>query len=137
MKFLILIAVLGISGCLAEYNKQQMRKIMDAARPCYQKLDIPTDSDMLERLAYRKNVTYSEKEVEFMLCFQQNFGVYDTEGNLRPDAMVEFCMKNPKMDRTQVTEAINLCVKKCNDLPLLERARKIYDCFFDSKQAWF
>lgn len=40
-----------------------MRQILGIARNCYQKIGIPTDSNVVERITFQQNVTYNEEEL--------------------------------------------------------------------------
>uniref|UniRef100_A0A8D8C1T7 (northern house mosquito) hypothetical protein n=1 Tax=Culex pipiens TaxID=7175 RepID=A0A8D8C1T7_CULPI len=114
-----------------------MRQILDIARNCYQKIGIPTDSNVAERITFQQNVTYNEEELKYILCFQQEAGWFDVDDNFVLEPIVDFCMQNNAVDRVQVKESINKCIIRSNGLVLIEKARKFYDCFYENKQFLF
>ncbi|XP_055599033.1 uncharacterized protein LOC129748433 [Uranotaenia lowii] len=128
MKVFIVVALLFcFSTAYAEVTKGQMKTILERAKICMTKLNIPFNDSIPERALY--NIDVTEKDLPYIECILRQFGFFDENDNMVPDEVVDFLSQ--KYDRSKIKPLVEKCIKVQGTL--MERVWKYYQCFYTEK----
>ncbi|XP_065079971.1 uncharacterized protein LOC135702857 [Ochlerotatus camptorhynchus] len=130
MKILLLISALVFGFCSADYSKQQIAEIMQVTKQCYKKLDIPFDSDLIERVMYNRDFPDDQTTKKFINCMLIDLGFWESEGVIDREAVVNFMAE--QYDSEKVREVVGKCFRPTGTTQE-DKAFNYLRCFFKNK----
>nr|XP_029708682.1 uncharacterized protein LOC109407716 [Aedes albopictus] len=114
------------------YTKSQVREIFSAGKQCMRILNIPLESDIVERVLYNRDVVKDEETLKYFDCGTKKLGWVDSEGNLEISPMVEFFSRN--IPRKEVQDVLEKCKISFDGANVGEKMFNYHQCFFEKKE---
>ncbi|XP_065080013.1 uncharacterized protein LOC135702885 [Ochlerotatus camptorhynchus] len=107
-----------------------MAEIMEVTKQCYKKLDIPFDSDLVERVMYNRNMLEDQTTKKFANCMLAGLGLWESEGVIDRDAVVNFMAM--KYDAKEVRDIVGKCFRPTGETQE-DKAYNYFKCVFKNK----
>lgn len=132
LSFTLVLAVAADASI--SYSKSQIKDIFTVGKECMKTLNIPFDSDIIERVLYHRNVTKDEETMTYLQCGAEKLGWVDEEGNFHQQPAIDFFARNTP--RRLVEELINKCSGRNFYVgsSVRERMYNFYICYFAYKK---
>nr|XP_029708675.1 LOW QUALITY PROTEIN: uncharacterized protein LOC115255056 [Aedes albopictus] len=128
--FLLALAI--SSACCTTYTKSQIREIFSAGKECMRTLNIPLQSDIIERVLYNRNVVKEEETLKYMECASKKMGWIDNEGKLVIPPMIEYFSRNAL--QKYVEEVLEQCKIFYEGTNVGEKMFNYHQCYFENKK---
>ncbi|XP_055599032.1 uncharacterized protein LOC129748432 [Uranotaenia lowii] len=117
--------------CLAAPKDEIKNKGAEAAKKCYQKLSIPEDSDIFQRVFAFGNIDGSDELIKkFIACVHHNFGWVNEAGDYDRQKIIDFFTEAYGEEKTIKTA--DTCLPAQGATPE-EKAFNLYQCSFRTR----